>query len=266
MPQQGNTYNNVNNPGYNTVNTRLGVYDSFSTAVISSTRRDIDNSGYYVNSEKIPINGLDITFPTTAETVSIASTSANDNPAGTGAIAMQILGLNANWDYQIDTVLLNGQTKVLSNLTFIRINNLRVVAAGSTGYNEGDIYISNSAQTFSAGEPTTIVYSTMAIGCNFGLNGILSIPRGFKAVATNFKCSTDATSSKPLLMRAEVRLFGLPVWLIAPLVFDSGATTFINDGVGELPEKTDIIIRSMAKTASGVDLATMWWSWSLKRV
>ena len=84
-------------------------------------------------------------FPTTAQTLSITSNSANDtNTAGTGARKIVVEGLDANFDVQTETINLNGTTTVTSANTYIRLYRAYVSDCGTYGSsNVGNITITN---------------------------------------------------------------------------------------------------------------------------
>ena len=66
---------------------RLGDKSTYDVFGLTSTRLNVDNSQFWANEYGIPVNSLDISFPAAATTLGIASTSANDSGAGTGAQA-----------------------------------------------------------------------------------------------------------------------------------------------------------------------------------
>lgn len=76
---------------------------------------------------------------TTGALVSIASDSANDAAAGTGAQTVILEGIDQNWDAQTETVTLNGTTPVNTINQWIAINRAYIAAVGSFGTNEGNI-------------------------------------------------------------------------------------------------------------------------------
>lgn len=82
-------------------------------------------------------------FLTTAQTVNVASTSAEDDatkdPAGTGCYTLYIEGLDTNYELQTETISMNGTTNVTTSGTYMRIYRSYVVTAGSTGGNVGTI-------------------------------------------------------------------------------------------------------------------------------
>ena len=168
--------------------------------------------------------------------------------------------MDSDYYEQTEDVILNGQTKVDTLKTFIRCNALRVISAGSGNANAGIIYLSNSGQTFTSGLPTTLVYSTIEAGANIGANGIKTVPEGCTYVASNFKCSCDATEAKPLEMYATVGLFGQPPFKIAELIFQAGATSFSNDAYPGAPGKTDLQLFSKSTSGVNIGISTLWWT------
>ena len=89
----------------------------------------------------------------TAAKVKVASTSANDTSAGTGARTVLLVGLNSSGAVATESVTLNGQTEVETAATWSAINSFAVVTIGSTGHNEGDLWVGSG--TFTSGIPAT---------------------------------------------------------------------------------------------------------------
>lgn len=172
-------------------NTQFGFND-----VISNTE--------LVLSPGVPVNGLNITFPTSAVIVSIASTNAADvGITGTGARTVTVRGLDANYREQDETLILTGQAPVDTTNTFIRVNDLFVLTTGSSGSNVGYIHASDSADTFTAGEPNTRLYCSIFPGDNLSKTMIYTIPDGFLWTPKGLYIQTDATSTDTI----QIKLF-----------------------------------------------------------
>ena len=93
-------------------------------------------------------------FLTSADTVVLSSGSANDtNSAGTGARKVTIEGLDANWDFQSETMNMNGTTNVNSANTYIRVFRMYVTEAGSVGTNDDTITATASVFTLAVIKP-----------------------------------------------------------------------------------------------------------------
>jgi len=72
-------------------------------------------------------------FPTVAAVMKISSSSTDDDAAGTGARTVLVDGLNANYERVTEIVSLDGQTQVDTTNSYIRVNKMIVLTAGSGG-------------------------------------------------------------------------------------------------------------------------------------
>lgn len=78
---------------------------------------------------------------TTATTLIIASSSANDTNGGTGCNSIVVYGIDSNRDEAIEVITLNGLTSVTTTSTWLGINRLAMFLCGSSQVNEGEIDI-----------------------------------------------------------------------------------------------------------------------------
>jgi len=101
------------------------------------------NADVDVGTEVIAAFGGTFTPLTTASTLTIVSSSANDDgsPAGTGANSIVIYGVDANRVAQTEVVTLNGTTNVVTSTTWLGINRASIYLAGSGLSNAGLITI-----------------------------------------------------------------------------------------------------------------------------
>jgi hypothetical protein len=76
---------------------------------------------------------------TTARTLSIVSSSANDTAAGTGLRTVLVTGIDANRLEQAETVTLNGTTPVVTSASWLGVNRVTPTSAGSGLTNAGNI-------------------------------------------------------------------------------------------------------------------------------
>ena len=86
-------------------------------------------------------------YPTGAVTMFVSSTSANDANGGTGANSILIQGLDENYDEIEETVLLNGQTQVATQKSYLRLYRAFVTLCGTGGTSGGIIYVGSSGAT-----------------------------------------------------------------------------------------------------------------------
>jgi hypothetical protein len=102
----------------------------------------INKFGYNtaVGSTYEPITDLGTNvLPTSAGVVSVVSADANDDDGDTGARTVEIQGLDANYVEQTETVTMNGTVAVSTTASFIRVFRMRVLSAGTSETNEGNI-------------------------------------------------------------------------------------------------------------------------------
>lgn len=106
-------------------------------------------------------------FPTVAAATTIVSSSVNDAPAGTGALTAHVAGLDANLKVATETVILNGTTPVNLVNSYLRINRVRILTAGSGGTNAGTISVKQAATVIGsivigAGRSQAAIYTANA--------------------------------------------------------------------------------------------------------
>jgi hypothetical protein len=133
--------------------------------------------------------------PATAATVSIASTSTDDdgNPTtNTGAHTILIKGLNSSYQEIQEIVTLNGTTTVTSTNLFLRINSLEVLTTGSGGTNAGNIWVGTGLNT--AGKFATN-YATITATLGRSLDGYYTVPAGKNLHITNISCSASLSAA-----------------------------------------------------------------------
>lgn len=245
--------------GFKNIPIRTGLVKGGRPISLRSYKNSIGTGTYYYNEVGTGAS-LNISLPSLSGVIlSIASGSVNDAfPSGTGARIIQVRGLNTDWDEITENILLNGQTKVNSTKTFIRVNEFVVVNVGSTGSNVGRIYISDSADTFVSGIPQTRLYRSMAINGNLSGGSTYSVPRGHTCHITNVIVSTDATEAKPVESLVNLRNNNLGIeYVFARLVFSSGVGEFPIESFGQVQEKEDLIVKSRAVQTS-VNSLTLW--------
>ena len=82
---------------------------------------------------------------TAATTLDVVSDDAADAAAGTGAQALIIFGLDANYDEISEFIVPNGTTPVTTTLQFLRVNAFIVGAFGSNNTNVGTVDLVDGA-------------------------------------------------------------------------------------------------------------------------
>lgn len=117
----------------------------------------------------------------------IASSSANDTSAGTGARTVTIWGVDSSFAPQTETLTMNGQTSVNLVNSYMSINRMEVITAGSGGVNAGVIRVGTGANT--SGVPA-VVHGHIAVGFNQSQSAIYTVPANKSLIMRNFTMST----------------------------------------------------------------------------
>jgi len=110
-----------------------------------------------------------------AVTVFVSSSSANDTGGGTGANTITIQGLDEDYNEIEESITLNGQTQVVTQLSYLRVYRAFVTLAGSSGTSGGTVYLGSSGAT--AGVPNT-VYANLGLG-NQTQIAAYTVPAGY---------------------------------------------------------------------------------------
>lgn len=85
---------------------------------------------------------------TTADTLSIYSSSSNDALGGSGAHSVLLIGIDENFLYKEEVVILSGTTSAITQNNWLGINRAIVLSSGASDYNEGNITIADSSSIF----------------------------------------------------------------------------------------------------------------------
>ena len=154
---------------------------------------DIDTGGF----EAIWNGGASYTgFDATgAEIVEVFSSDVADDVAGTGALTLQVYGLDANYLEQNETVILTGATPVDTVNSYLRLDRMIVRSAGSGGQNAGTLTARQKVTT-------AVVFAVMPIGYNQTMIAAYTIP----AAKTGYITSWYAALSKKVAAFSNVRL------------------------------------------------------------
>lgn len=186
-------------------------------------------------------------YLTSASVVKISSSDVNDDVGGTGALTVQIYGLDANYAEQNETITLDGQTAVNTSKSYLRIHRMIVLSAGGTGSNEGVIYAGTG--TITAGVPAN-KYALISAGNNQTLMALWTVPSGKTAYMTSLFTSS-AIANKTVLICLFIRPFG-EVFQVKQ-VFNTIASVTLREFIFPLKvlEKSDIEIRASTSGGGG---------------
>lgn len=140
-----------------------------SAVTIFGYNGDLDTS-----EESVWPDGGTVPHPTTASVLDIVSTSTDDDAAGTGARTIFISGLDGNYNVVSETVILDGTTTVATVNSYLYVNQLYVVTAGTGGVNAGEITAKVGAT----------LYDLIAVGYNQRTTAHYCVPAGYTAYLT----------------------------------------------------------------------------------
>lgn len=202
------------------------------------------NAGIPSTWELIAVHSNNITYPTTADVVSLVSTHADDDGtdlANEGAFTVNVQGLDADYNEQSVTVTLTGQSAVTTTETFIRVFRMSVESSYDDDGATGTITASIGGNVQATINST---YDNQTLQCNY------TIPAGKTGYLIRMQ-ATATKSNKTGMVGFFTRDFddidgsATTCWKVKQLI-----ETFRNSTVVEfpvpivIPEKTDCELRA----------------------
>lgn len=231
------------------VNLARGGFIAHKSAFIFGYNADINGT-----EETIWTRGGIYQYPSAASVMTVSSTSTSDTAEGTGARTILVTGLDANYNEVSEVVTLNGQTPVNTVNSFLRINDMRVLTAGSGESAAGVIAIGTGTVTL--GVPA-VTYSEIANNDNHSLDAVWTVPAGYTAyVYRGTVTSGTANSNQYVVARLVARPFGSVFFTAAKVSLQTGYIDFDFGIPIVVPEKTDIEARALSSGSNNVVSAT----------
>lgn len=193
-----NAYNPFTSPPHSV--TVQGAYEPFDLQVSRNQimgHQTLSLFGYQaaVGNTSIPVweNAAAYTYPTSATTLTVVSTSASDDTTA----KILISGLDANFAPISETIALNGVTGVTTVNSYLRINSLLMTSPGtSQTTNVGTITIKQSSNTL----------AQINIGVGKSQSTIYTVPAGytFYLDLAEVNTSNSYTSSNIVTYKVQV--------------------------------------------------------------
>jgi len=115
----------------------LGLYDNTANFNMLGFNNNVNIGSTQIVSS---FGGV-FSFLTTASTMRIVSTSADDSVGNVGAQRILLRGIDENRETQNEIIIMNGENSVDSNLTFLGLNRAIVLTSGNDMWNNGNILI-----------------------------------------------------------------------------------------------------------------------------
>lgn len=180
-------------------------------------------------------------YLSSAETMNIVSDNAADDVGSTGALTVNVIGLDANFLEVSEVVNMDGTTNVVTTLAFIRVTDLQVLTVGTGLKNAGKI-------TATATTTSTTPQAVMAVGLNHSLNGKYTSPAGKFGVFVGYEINvgkgfdiiTDIFAGSGIGVMSSIHRNHL---------FEAVLPSSIPDVM--VGPKTDIVFRGLSDIASG---------------
>jgi len=185
-----------------------------------------------------------------ASVLNVSSSDVKDDAAGVGARTMLIEGIDANYAEISETVIMDGQTRITTANSYLRINACTVLTAGAELDNAGIIYLYTGTATAGVPDDMTKLYAALAAGANRSSNTIYTVPAGKYAVVYNLTFSGyNTTAAATLTIDLYRREYGV-------LAIRKNYAFFGHEGsnlqIGlpfVLPEKCDLYVQAMGSAA-----------------
>lgn len=201
--------------------------------------------------EDIHASGGVYTWLSASSSLEMLSSNAADTAAGTGARTVTINGLDANYKPQSETVTLNGVTPVALTKSYLRVNNMLIMSAGSGKTNAGTI----TARVASAGA----TQATIPAGYGITRRSLYTVPAGSTLqIHSMLVCINRPSSTRDCTVATFVQ--SPNGFYRMPLEFSVDGNPYRHDGIPGLiiPEKTDFALRCNYVSANGTDITGAW--------
>jgi hypothetical protein len=133
--------------------------------------------------------------------VQISSEDAEDTAAGNGARMIEIKGFDTQGAIIEEVLSTNGQTAVPTTKEFDSIYSVRVLDAGSSGSNDGIVFVSPAGTALTAGVPNgETIITLIDIGDGTANQWQMKVPVGHRA-----KINAGSASTDDMELRIQVR-------------------------------------------------------------
>jgi hypothetical protein len=166
----------------------------------------------------------------------------------TGARTVKLYGLDKDWNFQEETITLNGQTEIETTNKFIHPYKLEVLTVGSGATNAGVIYAGTG--TVTSGVPDTKYLAVLA-GKGISRCGFFPVPAGYKCITKSVLYTFNTATPADVTFGAFVKDFGSCYKDRLPVVIGSGFVNFKLENTAFL-EKTLIRLKAGAASAQNV--------------
>ena len=211
----------------------------------SSDNKFGENTAVGTSFEDVWTNSGAKTYLASAEVMAVEGGSTDD--AGmAGALTVKLIGLDGSFNPVEETVTMDGTTPVDTTATFIRLNRMFVVTAGSGGGNAGIIIAKDTSAN---------VIGQIEIGENQTLQTHFTVPAGKTMIIG--KMFGDVGKNDDATFRLRVRLQGEVFRTRFSFGLFQGDAQHDFENTMLIPEKSDVAIQAKS-AAGGVDASAGW--------
>ena len=187
------------------------------------------------------------TYPVSATIMTVSSSDVNDDNGDTGAWTVEVFGLDTDYNEINEIVILDGQDEVATQNEYLRVNRAIVRTAGTSGWNEGSIYVGTGL--VSSGVPANI-FTIIDPTDNQTLQAFYTIPAGKTGYLTLWNIAVG--TGKELEAKLVARPFGEVFQVKQELHLFEVPYTMPFSVPLKFLEKTDIEVRALLTTAPAV--------------
>lgn len=183
--------------------------------------------------------GGNLSYLTSAETMSVVSDSIEDDVGLTGATGITVQGLDNNWLPISEDIIMDGTTPVVTTNSFIRVHRAFITTVGTAETNVGNITITASTAATVQAKITATVGQT--------LKSQVSIPANCNAILLDWTVSCGKNDDFEVRLCSREFNKGVRVRDVL-FVYQSEAGHVFNGAI-ILPEKSDIMVQAKSGTA-----------------
>jgi len=185
-------------------------------------------------------------FPAGPTQMNVSSTDTDDVVGGSGLWNLTVEGLNFAGVEINETIQMNGQNPVGTVNQYFRINRLVGLEGGSSGGNEGDVYIGVGAPA--AGVPSAGTYNMIEETRGNSLCGVYSLPVNHTAFLIKGRAGTADNKIVSFSLLVKSMCFDNQVWrYLRHIQVDQQFVYF--EGTEMICQRADILLRSEAASA-----------------
>ncbi len=185
-----------------------------------------------------------------------SSDDTNDKAAGTGALTINVSGVNTSYAAFSETVTMNGQASVnLATANVLFINSISVLTSGSTGANTGTIRCGTGTNTAGV---AAVVEAHMPIGAGRSQAAMYMIPASYKLVCRDFVGTSYGTTAGQTVQFTATK-YPDPVNSTSKLVQNEilgylsqqSSSVLTSPGYRVYSEKTLVMLRALSAASTG---------------